>query len=175
MFWAELRVWAAAGLAPPPGAFLWATCPTLELNGQLTRVPLGVSVELHAGPATQSNPSFPVAHLFQQVSHPHRGRIPRDDLGSWGLGGVQPWFRAWESGPGIRDPRPRTGSPLGSQACGPPGRPRVWLWLILPHPAPRPPTGTQGLQLSTKSVLNHPGIQCDHFHLSPPELTPPSP
>ena len=60
-FQAERRGRAGAGQAPPPEASLWATCPTLEISGQVPRVPGGVSVELHAGPATQRTGRFPVA------------------------------------------------------------------------------------------------------------------
>ena len=78
------------------------------------------------------------------------------------------------AGQGRRGPRPQTGSPVGSQACAPPGPPIVWLGRKLPHPAPRRQTWTSGFH-SLKSGLNHPRRECEHLDLSPPELEPPSP
>ena len=94
---------AGAGQAPPPKAYLGVTCPTLNISGQVHRVPGIVSVELEALPATQRTACFPVDHTSQQVSHPRRGRVPREDLGTWGQGGVLATVlgqveRAWAGG-----------------------------------------------------------------------------
>ena len=68
---------------------------------------------------------------------------------TWGPGAVaggQTWFHASCSGPGRARACPRTRSPVGTQACTPPGRLRFLLWLKLPHPTPRQQTLTQWLQ-----------------------------
>ena len=77
---------AGAEQASPPKAYLRVTCPTLNISGQVHRVPGIVSVELEALPATQRTACFPVDHTSQQVSHPRRGRVPREDLGTWDPG-----------------------------------------------------------------------------------------
>ena len=77
-------------------------------------------------------------------------------------------------GPGWRDARPWTGSPLGSQACAPPGQIGFLLWLKLPHTARRRKTVPSGFN-SLKSGLNYARRDCDRCDLSPPELQPPSP
>ena len=94
--------------APPPQASLGATCPTLEISGQVHRVPRLVSRELEALPATQRTPSFPVDHTSHQVFPPNArtGRVPREDLRTWGLD--RGWTRSsttW-SGPGRVRPTP---------------------------------------------------------------------
>ena len=38
---------------------------------------------MEALPATQRTTGFPVDHTSQQLSHPRRGRVPREDLGTW--------------------------------------------------------------------------------------------
>ena len=53
-----------------------------------------------------------------------------------------------EGGPVRRDPHPRSGSPVGSQALALPWQLRVLLCLKLPHPAPRWQTLTLGLPSS---------------------------
>ena len=62
--------------APPPQASLRATCPALEISGQVHRVPGLVSELTDALPATQRTVRFPVDHTSQQPSHPRRGRVP---------------------------------------------------------------------------------------------------
>ena len=145
---ARTRGQAGEEQAPPPQASLGAMCPTLEIPGQIHGVPGLVSGQLEALPAAQRTTTrFPEDHTSQQVSHPSRGRVPREDLGTWGRGGG-PQFHARWSGPGRADARPRTGSIMDGQACAPPGRLRVLLWLKFPHPAPRRQTWTEWLQLS---------------------------
>ena len=61
---------------PPTQASLGATCPTLEISGQVHRVPGLVSRELEALPATQRTAPCLVDHTSQQVSHPAIGRVP---------------------------------------------------------------------------------------------------
>ena len=56
------------------------------------------------------------------------------------------------AGLGGRDPRPRTGSAVASQACAQLRPLRVLLWLKLPHTAPTRQTWTRGFH-SPKSVL----------------------
>ena len=62
--------------APPPQASLRATCPPLEISGQVHRVPGLVSELTEALPAIQRTVRFPVDHTSQQLSHPRRGRAP---------------------------------------------------------------------------------------------------
>ena len=122
----------------------------------------------HIRPASQS-PWGPVRGTGSSARHPEvrsfsRGphlpaRLPprqrqsaREELGTWGR----------EEGPatvprqlersrraGGRDPRPRTGPPVGSLARAPPGRLRALLRLQRPHPATRRQTWTRPLQPSS--------------------------
>ena len=72
---------------PPPHASLRATGPTRETSGQVHRIPGVVSGETEAFPATQRTARFPVDHTIQQLCHPRTGRVPGEDLRTWGLGG----------------------------------------------------------------------------------------
>ena len=72
---------------PPPEASLGATCPTLEISSQVHRVPGVVSVELHPLPAPRRPERFPMNHTSRQVSHPRKGTLPREELGTRGLQG----------------------------------------------------------------------------------------
>ena len=81
-FQAKTRGHAGAGQAPPPQANLGPTCPTLEISGQVHRVPGTVSMELDAFPPTQSTAPFPEDHTSEQVCQPRRGRVPRGELGT---------------------------------------------------------------------------------------------
>ena len=74
-FQAKTQGWAGSGQALPPEATLRSTCPTLEISGQVHRVPGVVSVELEALPATQRTARCPMDHTSQNVSHPHRGTV----------------------------------------------------------------------------------------------------
>ena len=85
-FPAKVRAGQAQG-RPPTTASLGATCPTLEMSGQVHRVPGVVSVELDALPSTRRTARFPVDHTSQQVSHPPKGRVPREELGTRGRDG----------------------------------------------------------------------------------------
>ena len=67
---------AQAQAGPTPRASLRATCPPLEISGQVHRVPGLVSELTEALPATQRTARFPVDHTSQQLSHPRRGRVP---------------------------------------------------------------------------------------------------
>ena len=67
---------AQAQAGPTPRASLRATCPPLEISGQVHRVPGLVSELTEALPATQRTARFPVDHTGQPVSHPARGRVP---------------------------------------------------------------------------------------------------
>ena len=99
---------------PPPQASLWATFPTLEISGQVPRVPGVVSVELVDRPATPRTARFPVAHTSRQVSHPRRGREAREELGTWDrAGGLASVPRRVQWAPGGRDPRPWMVLPWG--------------------------------------------------------------
>ena len=87
--WFRAKTWGgqAQGRPPPTTSLPGATCPTLEISGQVHRVPgLGWG-ELEVLPATQRTERFPVDATSQQVSHRRRGRVPREDLGTWGRGG----------------------------------------------------------------------------------------
>ena len=104
-----------------------------------------------------SPPCHPEDRAFSRGPHfpaalpPPQRQSARKELGTWCL----------EEGPatvprqverfraGGRDPRPRTGSPLGRLACAPPGRLRALLRLQSPHPATRRHTWTQPLQPSS--------------------------
>ena len=46
-----------------------------------------MSVELDIRPATQRTVRFPVDHTSQQISNPRRGRVAREELGTWGRDG----------------------------------------------------------------------------------------
>ena len=83
------RAGAVAGQAPQPEASPGATCPTLEISGQVHRFPGVVSVEVDARPAPWKTALFPIDHTPQQVSHPRRGRVPRVELGTRGRDVVQ--------------------------------------------------------------------------------------
>ena len=63
---------AQAQAGPTPRASLRATCPPLEISGQVHRVPGLVSELTEALPATQRTARFPVDHTSQQFSHPRR-------------------------------------------------------------------------------------------------------
>ena len=107
--------------APPPQASLRATGPTLETSGQVHRIPGVVSGETEAFPATQRTARFPVDHTIQQLCHPRTGRVPREDLRTWGLGG----------GP-AKVPRQVERVWAGRTiALGP-----VLLWCLRPGPSP---------------------------------------
>ena len=107
--------------APPPQASLRATGPTLETSGQVHRIPGVVSGETEAFPATQRTARFPVDHTSQHLCHPCRGRVPREDLRTWGLGG----------GP-AKVPRQVERAWAGRTiALGP-----VLLWCLRPGPSP---------------------------------------
>ena len=47
-----------------------------------------VSLELDAFPAVQRMAGFPTDHTSQQVSNPRKGRVPREEPGTWGQNGV---------------------------------------------------------------------------------------
>ena len=78
-FRAETRDPAGRGQAAPPEASLGATGPTLDISGLLHRLPGVLSVELEALPATQRSVPLPVDHTCRRVSHPGRGRVPREN------------------------------------------------------------------------------------------------
>ena len=107
--------------APPTQAPLRARGPTLETSGQVHRIPGVVSRETQAFPATQRTARFPVDHTIQQLCHPRTGRVPREDLRTWGLGG----------GP-AKVPRQVERVWAGRTiALGP-----VLLWCLRPGPSP---------------------------------------
>ena len=54
------------------------------------------------------------------------------------------------SGPGGRDTRPGTASPVRSQACALPGRQRAWLWLKPPTLLPGGKLGPSGFNLQSR-------------------------
>ena len=87
-------------------------------------------------------------HTSQQVSQLAEAERPGKTWGPGAVAGGQTWFHASCSGPGRARACPRTRSPVGTQACAPPGRLRVSLQLKLPHPALGSQTWTEGLQVS---------------------------
>ena len=112
-FWVDLRCGAGARQAFPG-----ATCPTLEISGQVHSVPGVVTFELHAGPATQRTVPFPKGYSSQQVSHPCRGRVSGEELGSWVLTGRRPQLGAAWSWPGWTGTSPKDGfSSVESGLC----------------------------------------------------------
>ena len=154
--------------SPPLQASLGAICPTLELSGQVPRVPGVLSGETEALPAIQRTALFPFDHTSQQLSHPRRGRMPREDLGTGGCGRGSPWFPARSRGPLRVGPKLTEGFFLGDSGLSPAWEGvRVLLWLKLSHPAPRLQICTQRLPLS-KSGLNYGRKDCDRCNLSPP-------
>ena len=78
---------AGAGQAPPTTSLPRGNVTTLEISGQVHRVPGLVSGELEALQATPRTARSHVDHTSQQVSHPRRGRAPTEDLGTWGPSG----------------------------------------------------------------------------------------
>ena len=130
-------------LRPPSGP----RAPPLRYQAGFTRS-LDRSRAPEALPALHRTARFPADHPLQQVSHPHRVRVPREDLGTWGRGG----------GPAKVPCQMEMDRAGGSQAPGrvlpgdsgllPPPWLRVFLGLQRPHPAPRRPTRSQRLQLS---------------------------
>ena len=94
-FWARMQGWAGAPQAFPTEASPERTLPSLgqpsptpESSGQDHRVPVTVSMELDTFPAVQRTMRFPGDHTSQQVSHPRKGRVPREELGTRGPNGV---------------------------------------------------------------------------------------
>ena len=94
-FWARMQGWAGAPQAFPTEASPERTLPSLgqpsptpESSGQDHRVPVTVSMELDTFPAVQRTMRFPGDHTSQQVSHPRKGRVPREEPGTWGPEGV---------------------------------------------------------------------------------------
>ena len=83
-FQAKMQGLAGAWPSLPPEASLWATCPTLEISCQVHKVPGTVSVELDAFPAVQRTARFPGDHTAEQVSHPGKGGVHREEPGPWG-------------------------------------------------------------------------------------------
>ena len=141
---------AQAQAGPTPRASLRATCPPLEISGQVHRVPGLVSELTEALPATHRTPRFPPWTTRPSSSPtPAEAECPgrtRDVGPGRGAGhGSAPGG----AGPGGRIPGQRTGSPVGSRACAPAGRPRALLRLQRPHPATRRQTWTQPLQPSS--------------------------
>ena len=59
-----------------PQASLGATRPTLEISGQVPRVPGLVTRETEALPATQRTTHFPVGHTSQQSPTPSEVECP---------------------------------------------------------------------------------------------------
>ena len=84
----KMRNPTGPGQALPPEASLGARCPTLEISCQVHRVSGTLSEELHAVSPTHSTMCFPVDHTSEQISHPRKGRVSREELGTWGLDGV---------------------------------------------------------------------------------------
>ena len=78
------KMWdpAVTGPALPPEASLGAMCPTLEISGQVHRVPGVMSVELDIFPAVRRTPHFPGDPPSEQVSQPCKGRGPRQEPGT---------------------------------------------------------------------------------------------
>ena len=71
-------------------------------------------------PAPHRTARFLADHPFQQVSHPRRGRVPREDLVTWGQGG----------GPAKVPCQMDMNRAVGSQAPG-----RVLPWGLRPGPS----------------------------------------
>ena len=92
--------------------------------------------------------------IFPWTTLPRRSPTPAEaecPWKTWGPGdgaGTSSGSAPVGAGRGRRYPRQWMGFPVGTQACSPPGRLRVWLWLKLPHPASRWQPWTQQLQLS---------------------------
>ena len=156
----------------PTTASLGATYTTLKMSGQVHRVPGLVSGETEALPATQRTTRSPVGRTSQQLSHPRRGRVPRETWGPGTGAGASNHPSPGGEGPGGRDPPPRKGSLRGTQAWDPPGRLRVLLYSNCP-------TRHQGCKLgpidyySLQSGLHYNRRNCDHCDLGPPELQTP--
>ena len=51
-------------------------------------MPYVLSMELDPLPVTQSTALFSLTHTFRKVCHRRKGRVPREELGTWGPDGV---------------------------------------------------------------------------------------
>ena len=100
---------------PPSGP----RAPPLRYQAGFTRS-LGWVPGPGSPPCTALDRDFPADNPFQQVSHPRRGRLPREDLGTWGLDG-------WPARVPHQMEMDRAG---GSQAPG-----GVLPWVLSPGPA----------------------------------------
>ena len=141
---------AQAGPTSSPSLRATSHPPPVEISGQVHRVPGLVSELREALPATHRTKRFPPWTTRPSSSPtPAEAECPgrtRDVGPGRGAGhGSAPGG----AGPGGRIPGQRTGSPVGSRACAPAGRPRALLRLQRPHPATRRQTWTQPLQPSS--------------------------
>ena len=123
---------------PPPSP--GATCPTLEISCQVHRVPVTVSVELDTFPDVQRTTRFPGDHTSQQVSHPRKCRVPREEPGTSGQD------RVLATVPHQVE-RGQTGFPVGSQALAVPRLLGDLLSWKCPHPALMQQMFTEYLEL----------------------------
>ena len=78
---------AGPGQAAPQEASLGATSPTLDISGQVHRVPRVVSMELEALPQPRGPRVFPWLTLPTPSPTPQR-KTAREELGTWGQDGV---------------------------------------------------------------------------------------
>ena len=144
---------AGAGQAPP------FQKPPLGKRDPPLRYQVGFTGSLGCCPRNGSPPCHPEDRAFSRGPPlaasplgPQR-QSARGSPGDLGPGpGSSQGSEPGGAGLGGRDPLPRTGSAVGSQACAQLRPLRVLLWPKLPHTAPRRQTWTRGFH-SLKSVL----------------------
>ena len=144
-FRAKTRGGAGPGQAPPHKP-PWAQCaPPLRYQARFTG-------SLGSCPGNWK-PSLPPRGpcLFSWTTLPSRSptllqrQSAQGRPGDLGLGrGAGHGSTLGGAGLGGCDAQLWTGSPVGTQACAPPVRLRVLLWLKLPHPAPKGKLGPSG-------------------------------
>ena len=97
---------------PPSGP----RAPPLRYQAGFTRS-LGSVPGPGSPPCTAQDGAFSRGPSFSAVLPPRGGRVPREDLGTWGRGGGRPRFHARWRWTGRAGRRPLDEFSLGTQAC----------------------------------------------------------
>ena len=157
-----------------PQASLGATCPTLEISGQVPSVLDSSPCKRKASLPPGGPRIFPWATLPRSSPAPTEAQCPGRTWGPEGVSAPGLGSAICVGGQGRRDPRPGKGSPGGTQvgpcldclgSCFGSNRPNLHRGGIL---------GPSGFH-SLKSGLNYLQRDCDSCDLNLPELEPPSP
>ena len=157
-----------------PQASLGATCPTLEISGQVPSVLDSSPCKRKASLPPGGPRIFPWATLPRSSPAPTEAQCPGRTWGPEGVSAPGLGSAICVGGQGRRDPRPGKGSPGGTQvgpcldclgSCFGSNRPNLHRGGKL---------GPSGLH-SLQSGLNYLRRDCDRWDLSPPVLEPHSP